>query len=245
MKNLTIDFIPKESDFKYLIGQLDKYGFYCAVLQPHDRNRILKSFDRGGFIVLKDGESLIGFTVWAGENQWTEVQYKWILPEYRGQGIGRYFSELIFQEFIKREIYLVLVQPATDYGWGMARTFGFKPLSETDYRFSTNLQYLMLKDNRETTLLSGAGYELLIWHNFDNRKSPAQIYKIDETMEKYPIISIVDGDSWVELQREGVPIVRNVCKRFFSEKELQYYGLLYFNVNLSSVLKRFKLTNID
>lgn len=245
MENLTIDFIPKESDFKYLIGQLDNWGFYCGVLQPHDKNRILKSFDKGGFIVLKDGERPIGFTVWTGENQWAEVQYKWILPKYRGKGIGRFFSELVFQEFIEREIYLVLAQPATDCGWGMARTFGFNPLSETDYSFSTNLQYLLLKDNRKVIQMAGVGYELLIWHNFDNRKSPAQIYKIDETMEEYPIISITGGDSWVELHREGVPIVRNVCKRFFSEKELQAYGLLYFNTNLSSMLKRFKLTNID
>lgn len=127
----------------------------------------------------------------------------------------------------------------------MARTFGFKLLSETDYSFSTNLQYLLLKDNRKVIQITGVGYELLIWHTFDNRKIPAQIYKIDETMEEYPIISITDGDSWVELHREGIPIVRNVCKRFFSKKELQAYGLLYFNANLSSMLKRFKLTNIN
>ena len=87
----------------------------------------------------------------------------------------------------------------------MAITFGFKPLSETDYRFTTSLQYLILKDNTETTHITGVGYELLIWHNFDYRKSPAQIYKIDETMGEYPIISIIDCDSWVELHKDGVP----------------------------------------
>lgn len=47
MKNLTIEFSPSKSDFRKLICQLDKYGFYNGELQPHDRERIVNYFDKG------------------------------------------------------------------------------------------------------------------------------------------------------------------------------------------------------
>lgn len=48
-----------------------------------------------------------------------------------------------------------------------------------------------------------------------------------------PIITIVDDNAYAELRKDGIKIKRNVCKRFFTNTELQYHGLLYFNKNLS------------
>lgn len=120
----------------------------------------------------------------------------------------------------------------------MSKSFGFQLLGDTDYKYDTQYRYLFLRQNRQQIQLSGSGYELLIWHDYDYRKDPAQVYRIDETMASHPIISIVDTDAFVELRRDGINIKRNVCKRFFSDMEFQYYGLLYFNTNLSFWLKR-------
>lgn len=69
----------------------------------------------------------------------------------------------------------------------------------------------------------------MIWYTFDNRKSTAQIYKIDETMEEYPIISITDGDSWVELRREGCQLFGMYVSVFSQRKScklMAYYILI-------------------
>lgn len=236
MDTLKIDFNPAHKDYKILMESLSDKGFCNGILQPHDYSRICKSFDEQKFIILYHINKPIGFTTWRGELQWAIVDYKWILPEYRGKGIGRKFSELIYSEFISKEIYFILAQPATEHGWGMSKSLGFKPLTQSDYSYSTTYQYLFLRSNREFNPERNIGYELLIWHNYDYRAEPAQIYRFDETMKINPIVSIVDPNAHVELRKDGVTIRRNAAKRFFTESELQSYGLLYFDSNLSDWL---------
>lgn len=238
---IRIDFNPDISDFKKMISSLETYGFSNNIIQPHDLKRIRNSYNDKGFVVLYTDNEPIGFTVWHGELQWAIVDYKWLLPDYRGQGLGRLFAQLMYQEFLKHDIFYILVESATSEGCGLSNSFGFKPLSNTAYRFDTKLFYKFLLPNRSQIQLSDSGYELLIWHDWDNRKTAAQIYRIDDTMDSNPIISVVDSDAYVELRRDGVTITTNVCKRFFSETEYQCYGLLYFNVNLSDWLKRIRI----
>lgn len=241
IERLTIDFVAQKKDYEILVKSLREIGFCNGIIQPHDYERICKSYDENKFIVLYYNHIPIGFTTWRGELQWAIVDYKWILPEYRGVGIGRKFSELIYDEFRRRVIYFILAQPATDNGWGMSRSFGFKPHNESDYRYSTNYQYLFLRPNRKFSQERNNGYELLIWHNYNYLAEPAQVYKLDETLTVNPIISIVDYDAHVELRKDGEVIRRNVAKRFFKESELQGYGLLYFNTNLSDYRKEYNL----
>lgn len=238
MENFNIKFNPSETDFNKLISLLDRYGFYDNIIQPHDHERIYKSYGKGNFIALYDGDEPIGLSVWQGEMQWAIIHYKWIHPDYRNRGIGRLFANLIYEEFRNRNIVYVLAQPATPCGEGMSKSFGFQLLADTDYKYDTQYRYLFLRQNRQQIQLSGSGYELLIWHDWNNQKEPSQIYHIDETMDSHPIISIVDSDAFVELRKDGVPIKRNVCKRLFTDMELQCYGLLYFNTNLSNLLER-------
>lgn len=234
---LRVDFNPSHDVFNKLMELLDEYKFYDGILQPHDRSRISRSYSRGGFIVLYKEDNPIGFTVWNGEDQSAEIEYKWIIPSLRGNGFGKKFAEIIYAEFVKRAIYFVVVQPATPCGHGMSRHFGFKPLADTDYRFSTNLQYLFLRENRPQVALSNKGYELLIWHDSNRYDSPAQIYKLDDTMEECPIITIVDSDAYVEILKDGIPLIENTCKHVFSDRESQYYGLFYFSTNISDWIK--------
>lgn len=236
MTHFYIDFNPDVSEFNQLISLLDTHGFYDNITQPHDRIKICKSFDNGGFVAMYADKEPIGFTVWDGEMQSAIIDYKWLHPDYRNRGLGRLFARLVYQEFLKRNIIYILSEPATPCGFGIANSFGFKALKDTDYRFDTRLYYMFLKSNRQQIKLSNSGYELLIWHDWNNQKDAAQIYRIDDTMKTNPIISIVDTDAYVELRRDGIPIKGNVCKRFFSDDESQLYGLLYFNTNLSDWL---------
>lgn len=187
------------------------------------------------------GDEPIGFTTWRGEQQWAIVDYKWLHPDYRRKGLGRLFARLVYHEFLERNIFYILAEPASSEGHGMSHSLGFKLLSDTDYKFDTKLYYKFLRSNRQRIQLSDSGYELLIWHDGNNLIEAAQIYRIDDTMASNPIISIVDSDAHVELRKEGIAIKKGVCKRFFSESEFQCYGLLYFNVNLSDWLKEIKI----
>lgn len=74
---------------------------------------------------------------------------------------------------------------------------------------------------------------MFIWHDWNNQKDAAQIYRIDDMMESNPIISIVNSDAYVEFREDGKTLKKAICKRFFTDYEFQYYGLLYFNTNLS------------
>lgn len=234
---IRTDFNPNVLDFNKLISLLDKYGFSNDVTHRHDRKRICELYENDGFITMYADNEPIGFTAWRGELQWAIVDYKWLHPDYRGQGLGRLFAQLVYQEFLRHNIFYILVEPASLEGRRLAKSLEFKSLRDTDYRFDTNLYYKFLQSNRSMTQQSDSGYELLIWHDWNNQNEAAQIYRIDDTMESEPIISIVDSDAYVELRRDGSPIKKGISKRFFSESELQCYGLLYFNTNLSDCLK--------
>lgn len=233
MSNLHLEFNPPESDYQRLIELLDQHGFYGGVIQSHDRKRICDSFREDHFIVLYLDNNPIGFTTWRGELQWAIIDYKWIIPNHRGKGYGRWFSQCIFENFKRNNIIYILAQPASPCGWGMSNSLKFNDFSETDYKFSTSYRYLFLTEDRDNIELSDKGFELLIWSNCDYTKPPKLVYKIDDSMLFNPIITIVDDNAYAELRKDGIKIKRNVCKRFFTDTELQYHGLLYFNKNLS------------
>lgn len=240
MDVFRINFNPNTSDFNKLISLLDKHGFSDNITQPHDRKRICDSFGNNRFVVMyADGEP-IGFTTWRGEMQWAIVDYKWLHPKFRKQGLGRLFAKLVYQEFLKQNIFYVLVEPATPDGLGMSDSIGFQALCDTDYGYYTKLFYKFLRPNRPQIQQSDAGYELFIWHDWNNQKEAAQIYRIDDTMESNPIISIVNSDAYVEFRKDGETMKKGVCKRFFTDWEFQCYGLLYFNTNLSDWLRKLK-----
>ena len=237
MDNLKIIFQPPKEDFDRLMEMLIEYKFYNGSLQPHDLSRIQKSYSRNGFIAHYINDIPVGFSVWSGEKQCAEMEYKWLAPIYRGKGYGKEFGNLVYEEFVKRKIYYVVAIPATVPGHGMADHFGFKPLAESDYRFSTSFYYLFLRKNRPQVSITGKGYELLIWHDYDDRVEPAQVYSWDDTMSDNTIITIVDSDAAVEIRKDGIPIKRNVCKYIFSENEIQHKGLFFLSINISEWLK--------
>ena len=47
-------------------------------------------------------------------------------PKFRKQGLGRLFAKLVYQEFLKQNIFYVLVEPATPDGLGMSDSIGFQ-----------------------------------------------------------------------------------------------------------------------
>ena len=237
MSNLIIDFNPNKSDFDKLVEMLTENKFYNGTLQPHDLEKIKKSYYRNGFIAHYIDDNPVGFSVWKGESQYAEIEYKWLLPIYRGKGYGKMFGKMIYDELLRRKIYYVVATPATPCGHGMAEHFGFKPLAESDYSFSTSSYYRFLRKNRPQVPITGKGYELLIWHDWNDRTEPAQVYKWDDTLRDNPIITIVDTDAAVEIRKEGIPIERNVCKYVFSDKEMQHLGLFFLSTNISDWLK--------
>lgn len=125
MYNLHLEFNPPESDFQRLIELLDQHGFYGGVIQPHDRKRICDSFREDHFIVLYLDNNPIGFTTWRGELQWAIIDYKWIIPNHRGKGYGRWFSQSIFEYFKRNNIIYILAQPASPCGWDMSNSLKF------------------------------------------------------------------------------------------------------------------------
>lgn len=236
MNNLSIKFNPSEADVKILTALLTEYGFYDGFQK--NASEIIGQCRSGDFICLYLKNEPIGFVRWHGELQWARLDYQWIIPIHRGKGYGLMLTNLIFEEFIKQNIYYVLAQPVTPCGEGLVTALGFRPLSETAHHDNNHLQYLFLKENRDKITLSNSGYELLIWHDYNEHEQPAQIYKLDDTIKIRPILSIIDGDAHVELRKDGIPIKYNDCKRFFSKTEFQDYGLLYFNVNISEWLNK-------
>lgn len=229
---------PKKVDIDFLISKMDELGFYNGVLQPHDKDRIRNGIkNRKVFVLYKDGNP-IGLSTWSGEMQWAIVDYKWILPEFRGKGLGKQFAQLIYEWFLKKHIYLVMAHPATPNGEAMATTFGYKPMADTDYRFSCQDLYIFLKEGRKNlNQPSNSGFELLIWSDHNARKNPHFCYAIDNDMKENPIISIINDDAQVELRKDGKEIRKDKCKYFFTDDENQAY-ILYFDTNLSELLKR-------
>ena len=126
--NLRVDFRPSKEAFDFLIKALDKYKFAHDPLQLHDKARMMKSFDKNCFAVLLEDEKPIGFSTWQRYRNVAEIQYKWLLPSYRGMGVGKKFGLMFNKGLLQRRIYLLVVEPATDYGNGMARTLEYRRL---------------------------------------------------------------------------------------------------------------------
>lgn len=238
MKNLLIVFNPEKEDFDILIKSLKDNGFHNGNVLEFQISQITKSFEESKFIVLYYNDMAIGFTTWDVALQCVYIEYKWIIPKYRGVGFGRKFSELIYEEFKNNSYIYIVTEPATKSGHGMAEAFGFKPLCATDYAYDPKLYYLFLYKGRPQTNISNSGYELLIWSDYNKNNEPSQIYKIDNSMDKNPIITIVNGDGQLELRNNGKVLKKDKCKYFFNDSEFQYYGLLYFRTNLFDLLKR-------
>lgn len=241
MANLKVELKPSKEIFDYLIGELDKYKFAHNILQPHDRERIVESFFKNGFAVLLDDEKPIGFTVWKRYLNSAEIMYKWIMPSYRGKHIGKEFGRIFNRCLLRKRIYNLVVQPATDYGHGMAASFGYKEIKDTPYRGSRSYWYLFNKKGRKPLPdADKKGYVLKLWENEYSKykgDDPLECYRLDEKLNRTPILTVTDSDAPVQLVKDGVVIKETRVKYFFSEKEFQYFGLLYISTPLPKFLE--------
>lgn len=245
MNRIYLQTNPTGTDFEELMRQMESIGFgKNGLLQPHDARRMRNEFSEKGCFLLFDGERAIGLTTFRQEHQYAIIDYKWIHPDYRGKKLGRLFGQMVYEELLRRSIFYILVEPATEEGHGMASTFGFKKLSETSYKYSTNYYYKFIKHGRLSHAPTGKGYEMVIWDGYRTDVEPTLCYSLDNVMEDNPILTIVDFDGYFEIRKDGEPITqKKVIKRggFDDEIELQNYGLLYLSTNLSDLKSRLKL----
>lgn len=243
--NLRVDFKPSKEVFEILIKALDKYKFAHGTLQLHDKARITKSFDKSCFAVLFEDEIPIGFSTWQRYGNVAEIQYKWLLPSYRGKGIGKKFGLMFNKGLLHRKIYLLVAEPATDYGNGMARTLEYRRLDEAPYRFQTKFWYRFNKEGRKPLESSkGEGYELRLWKNERDQyygNEPIECYSLDERLDRKPILTMSDTDTTFQLVKDNKVIKQDRMKYFFTEKELQDFGFLYISTPLTKFLKKHDL----
>lgn len=244
MNRIYLQTNPTETDFEELMLQIESIGFgRNGILQPHDARRMRKEFSENGCFLLFDVKRAIGLTTFRHEHQCAIIDYKWLHPDYRGKKLGHLFGQMVYDELLRRSVYYILVEPATQEGYGMASTFGYKKLSETPYKYSTNYYYKFIKQGRLSHTPTGEGYEMVIWDDYRTDVDPTLCYSLDDTMEDNPILTIMDFDNYFEIRKDGVPITRKrVIKRggFDDEKELQNYGLFYLFTNLSELKSRLK-----
>ena len=102
MDKFKILFRPSKEDKKLILEALQKTGFSNGVLQPHDFERIRKSFENNHAIIHYINNYPMGFTTWESEKNVAVIHYKWILQEYTGKGIGHLFSQMIYKRFLKK-----------------------------------------------------------------------------------------------------------------------------------------------
>lgn len=241
MDRIHIRFAPPKADFNRLMDAIRQYKFDGKHLWPQQTDNFIKSYAAGSFIALYDGRKPIGFTTYDHDSyapQIAIIWYKWILPEYRGKGIGKRFAQLIYAAFRQQGICFVVAQPATIYGRRMARRFAFKPIVNSAYMYK-------VFRHRHPRELTGNGYELLIWHEWSD-SIPDEVYGIDNRMRQNPIRTAISSDSPVELRKDGkVIIARKPAKYIFNKKELQsksFSSFLFFDTNLTDLLTRINKT---
>lgn len=237
MDRIQIRFAPPKNDFNRLMDAINQNKFDGKHLFPQQIDNFIKSYTAGTFIALYDGRKPIGFTTYDYDHnnpQIATIRYKWILPEYRGKGIGRQFAKLIYAEFRRSDICCVITQPATIDGHKMARRFAFKPIADSAYMYK-------VFRHRHPHELTGSGYELLIWNEWID-PYPTEVYTIDDRMRQNPIRTAIGYDAFIEFRKDDRTIIsKQKAKYFFTPKELQdatYCSLLFFNTNLTELYGR-------
>ena len=237
MDKFKILFRPSKEDKKLILEALQKTGFSNGVLQPHDFERIRKSFENNHAIIHYINNYPMGFTTWESEKNVAVIHYKWILQEYTGKGIGYRFTQMIYKRLLKKGIVMVLTEPASDEGIKLAERLEFKPLAETDYPFATKFHYKFLKKGKPNITPTGNGRELVIWKDYSKDEAPTQAYRIDDDMENIPVLAIVNPEGEMGIRQDGRPVISKRCKDFFRNTEcLQSGGLLYLRTNVSEII---------